>query len=197
MRSARFAFVAAYTIGAFALIACSSARSSTTRPSVAPESSAVATSVQNEDLTAGSALTPAQAADLVGRTVSASRPLLFPDAIPANWTAAVFSVDASEFALRFASPDGAKVVRLELIQANPSEPGDHTIGTGPVFHGDPRSGYQVQDSTNPRSFRWLLWHELGIYGDASKTSVPYYLDAQGLTDAEFWSIADSLHPIQR
>lgn len=199
-RNKRFALTAASALVALAVVACGSSSSAPTPPSGAqsPVATATVTPVRNDKTTVLAGLTPAQAADLIARTVTGSRPLLFPNAVPDRWTADVLVADANTFALKFTSADGAKVVWLELIAANPAEPEAHTVQTQPNFHNDDRSAYQVQDSTDPKSFRWLLWNEPGTFGEEPSTgAVPYYLDSAGLTDPEFWAIADSLHPIQR
>jgi hypothetical protein len=189
-------------IAALVLAACGSSSSPTRTPASAAPSPAPAiatvTPVRNDKLTVVAGRTPAQAADLIARTVTGSRPLLFPNAIPGGWTAEASALDANGFSLRFTSPDGKQFVRLALVAANPEEPGEHTTQTEPNFHNDDRSLYQVQDTTDPKSFRWLQWDEPGTWGEQPATgAVPYYLDATGLTDAEFWAIANSLHPIQR
>lgn len=191
---------AASVVAAFALLACGSSTSGPAPSSVAhsPAVTATVTPVRNDKLTVVAGLTPAQAAGLIARTVTGSRPLLFPNAVPDGWTAEIISSGANTFAVKFGSGDGAQTVRLELVAANPAEPEAHTVGTRPNFHNDDRSAYQVQDSTDPKSFRWLLWDEPGTFGEEPSTgAVPYYLASTGLTEAEFWAIADSLHPIQR
>ena len=67
---------------------------------------------------------------------------------------------------------------------------------GPSFHGDATSVYQVRDATNPTSDRILVWVEKGTWSVSGRAEVPYMLSAEGLTDAEFWQIANGLHPNQ-
>jgi hypothetical protein len=54
--------------------------------------------------------------------------------------------------------------------------------------------YQVYDATSELSSRWLMWTEPGTMAQQqTKTpGVPYFLSADGLTDQEFWQIANSL-----
>ncbi len=158
-----------------------------------------ATDVPNAKLTVVAGLTPTQAADLIARVVTQSRPLLFPNTVPATWSVNVSNVfDASGFTAQFTSPDGAKSISLALVGANPREPDPSTVQSEPNFHGDQHSVYQVQDKNDPRSFRWLLWNEPGVWGeDPGRGTAPYYFDATGLTETEFWQVANSLTPIQR
>ena len=197
----QFPLTAICTVVAIALVACRSSSSAPTSSSGVQSpatATATITPIPNDKTTVVAGLTPAQAADLIARTVTGSRPLLFPNAIPDGWTGEASFPDHSDFFVRFASPDGSKMLSFALIAANGREPEAHTVQTEPKFHNDARSLYQVQDSTDPTSFRWLQWDEPGLYGaNASSPTVPYYLDASGLTDAEFWAIANSLHPIQR
>jgi hypothetical protein len=159
---------------------------------------AASTDVPNTKLTVVAGLSPKQAADLIGRTVTQSHPVLFPNAVPDTWSAEASDLDANGFHLRFTSPDSARSILFALVAANPREPEASTVQTEPNFHGDPRSVYQVQDKDDAASFRWLLWNETGVWGEEPVYgAVPYYLAATGLTDAEFWQIANSLHPIQR
>jgi hypothetical protein len=166
---------------------------------VTPVPTSPHTDVPNPKLTVVSGLAPSQAADLIARAVTQSHPLLFPNSMPSTWSVEVSDfVDANSFSARFTSPDRAKSITLALVAANPREPDSSTVQSNPNFRGDERSAYQVQDSNDPVSFRWLLWSEPGGWGGhPAGTAAPYYLDATGLTDAEFWEVANSLRPIQR
>ena len=54
--------------------------------------------------------------------------------------------------------------------------------------------YFVYDPTDQTSNRWLMWIEPGTSTAAGtpQSGVPYFLFARGLTDAEFWQVANSL-----
>lgn len=140
-------------------------------------------------------LTPEQAAALIRATVTEARPILVPNVIPADWKAQV-SVDATSFMSTFKSPVDSKVLTLAIAAANPALPGPATTQAYPAFHGDTMSLYQVADATNPTSGRILVWVEKGTWSVSGRAEVPYMLSSEGLTDAEFWQIANGLHPNQ-
>ena len=54
--------------------------------------------------------------------------------------------------------------------------------------------YFVYDATDALSNRWLMWIEPGTMANPQLKvpGVPYFLSATGLTDAEFWQVANSL-----
>lgn len=145
--------------------------------------------------TTKSDLTPEQAAELIRSTVTEARPILVPNVMPADWKAQV-SVDAASFTAIFRSADGAKTVTLAIAAANPALPGPATTQAYPSFHGDATSLYQVTDATNPTSGRILVWVEKGTWSVSGRAEVPYMLSSEGLTEGEFWQIANGLHPNQ-
>jgi hypothetical protein len=137
---------------------------------------------------------PSQARAAVAAAVTASRPVLLPGAIGADWRAEVTTAPDG-FSVRYSDPaTGTRSVVVGIVVANPPLPTGATTQSHPAFRGDGRSLYQVADSADPRSARILLWREPGTYdhADPSYPGVPYELAATGLTDAEFWQIASSL-----
>jgi hypothetical protein len=54
--------------------------------------------------------------------------------------------------------------------------------------------YFVYDTTAPTSQRYLSWIEPGSMTNPqlADPGVPYFLSATGLTDQEFWQVANSL-----
>jgi hypothetical protein len=138
--------------------------------------------------------TVAAAAAVIRATVTGAHPLLLPTAIPANWSAVVSNLSSSFFTVAYTSPDGAKEVDLAIEVPNPPPPGPNSSQSNPSFHGDPHSLYQVGDTTQPTSPRFLIWNEPGTWSEPNGLpGVPYMLSTRGLTDAEFWAIANSLH----
>jgi hypothetical protein len=137
-------------------------------------------------------MSPAQARVAVRAAVTAARVVL-PGAIGADWRAEVITAQDG-FSVRYTDQTGARSVLVSIVNANPPLPTDRTTQTRPAFHGDQLSLYQVNDGTDPRSSRILLWHEAGTYDhtDPSYPGVPYELTTTGLTDAELWQIASSL-----
>jgi hypothetical protein len=139
-------------------------------------------------------LTPAQAARVIRMSVTTARPLLIATWIPDDWTADVHA-DANAFTVTYRDASGTKSVTLALALANIPLPSGASSRSAPAFHGDRASLYQVAIDGNPRSERWLAWTESGTSAPLT-VGVPYVLSATGLTDMEFWRLADSLHPNQ-
>lgn len=140
-------------------------------------------------------LMPNQAARVIRMSVTGARPLLIPNGIPDGWTAAI-RADANTFAVTYTDPTGAKTVTLAIAPANPPSPDSASSQVAPSFHGDPASRYQIRVASDPRSERWLTWTEAGSWSLPGSRGVPYILSSAGLTDVEFWRLAESLHPDQ-
>jgi hypothetical protein len=145
--------------------------------------------------TVSGSLSPADAAKAIRETVKGARPLLVPNDIPDSWTATV-RLDANAFNATFRSPDRVATVTLAIAAANPPLPGPNTRQVRAVFHGDANSLYQVTDDRIPTSQRILVWVERGFWGVSGRNEVPYVLSSEGLSDTEFWRIANGLHPNQ-
>ena len=141
---------------------------------------------------------PAQASAAVRAAVTGAQPVLLPSAVVgANWRAQVTTTSDS-FTVRYTDPTGTRQVILgegREHEPNPALPTAKTTQTHPAFHGDWLSLYQVNDSSDLHSPRILMWHERGAYdqSDSSYPGVPYFIVATGMTDAEFWQLANSLH----
>lgn len=173
---------------AASLAACaSSSRPISSPPKVStPPATSVATPV-------ATAMTAAAAAQQIRTTVTGAHPLLLPTAIPSDWTAQA-QADASSFDVIYRSPSGTKSVEFSITVPNPPPPGVNGRQSSPAFHGDRLSLYQVDDATQTTSDRWLIWNEPGTWSQPNGLpGVPYFLAATGLTDAEFWSVANSMH----
>ena len=140
-------------------------------------------------------MTQEEALAKIRSTVTQARPIMVLNAVPESWVAEL-SVDSSFFSVTFHEPSGPKAIGLTIAPATPRPAGEHGVDTYPNFHGDQASVYQVADSTDPTSPRGLLWTETGSWSGWSKPGVPYLLAGSGLTDAEFWEFANSLHPNQ-
>jgi hypothetical protein len=135
---------------------------------------------------------PGQVRATVGAAGTGVGPVLLPSAAGANWEAEV-TTGAAGFVVRYTDPTGTRSVVVEVPSADPP-PGARQAQVQPAFRGDARSVYLVANSSDPHDSRFLLWHEPGTYDrvDPAYPGVPYELSATGLTDAEFWQIADSL-----
>lgn len=142
-----------------------------------------------------SVLTPEQAASLLRTTVTGAKPLLILTAIPTDWQAVV-RASADQFTASYRDPAANNTLTLSIAVANLPLPGTEATQSHPSFHGDRSSLYQIADAENPTSERWLMWTEPGSWAPRGTTGVPYLLSATGITDAEFWQYARSLHPNQ-
>jgi hypothetical protein len=64
------------------------------------------------------------------------------------------------FSVRYFDPaDNTREARLGVIAANPPPAGPNGTTRNPGFRGDARSSYRVNDGTDPRSSRWVMWVE--------------------------------------
>jgi hypothetical protein len=139
-------------------------------------------------------MTIPQAEALVRSTVTGAHPLLLPTAIPADWTAVVTNLSSSFVTITYTSPGGTETVTFEIALTNPPPPGQNGSQTNPRFHGDVHSLYQVDDTTVATSHRFLIWNEPGTWSQPNGLpGVPYFIASNGLTDAQFWAIANSVH----
>jgi hypothetical protein len=139
------------------------------------------------------ALTPEAAAQLIRSTVVGAKPLLILNGVPGDWRAEV-TTTANAFTATYRS--GAKRITLAIAAANPPLPGTNALQSHPTFHGDAGALYQVADGRDPVSERWLLWLEPGTWSQPGPNGIPYLLSGSGITDREFWQLAESLHPNQ-
>lgn len=95
--------------------------------------------------------------------------------------------------MTYQSRDATQAIELAIVVPNPPPPGPNGSQTQPKFHGDAHSLYQVNDKTVATSDRWLMWNEPGTWTEPNGLpGVPYLLYTRGLTDAEFWEVANSL-----
>ena len=136
----------------------------------------------------------AASSSLIRTTVTGAHPVLLPIAIPANWSAVVTNLSSSFFTVTYTSPDGAKEVDFAIVVPNPGPPGPHGSQSHPKFHGDRLSLYQVGDTSQATSPRFLIWNEPGTWSEPNGLpGVPYAMSTTGLTDAAFWAMTNSLH----
>ena len=146
-------------------------------------------------------MTPDQAAAAVRAQVTGAHPVLLPAAVPAGWDATVY-VNPGGFTVRYQSDLRDRSIEFGITVANPP-PGGVNQKTFAVkfrhslalkYRPAGYAEYFVYDSTVPTSNRWLMWIEPGTMADPplAGPGVPYFLFTQGLTEAEFWAVANSL-----
>jgi hypothetical protein len=138
-----------------------------------------------------------EAAALIGRTVTGSRPVLLPKAIPAGYTAQA-TASTDDFQVTYTSLDGSRRIFFELGVAQPGPPQPDGSQSHPRFRGV-TALLQVDTLSQPTSRRFLDWAEPGTASPnlqiKPEYGVPYYLSTEGLTEAEFWQVANSIGPV--
>jgi hypothetical protein len=126
-------------------------------------------------------------------SVTGAHPVLLPSSISSTWSATLMTPSPAFFDVIYQSPDATQEVELAIVVPNPPPPGPNGSQTQPKFHGDANSLYQVNDKTQATSDRLLMWNEPGTWTEPNGLpGVPYLLTSRGLTDAEFWAVANSL-----
>jgi hypothetical protein len=130
------------------------------------------------------ALEPSEVGPALQRTVTSGQPLLLPQAITGDYQAQVV-VDTTGFAVDYLSSTHHAAVELASSRVALPSPGPHGSRKAVSFRNG-LATYQVDDATKTAP-RWLQWTE---------SSQPYSLAADGLSEAEFWQVANSLQRVQ-
>jgi hypothetical protein len=145
---------------------------------------------------------PAAAATFIRQTVTTASPVLLPAWLPAGMDARG-DATADFFTIDYKSDQRDRIIALAIMVANPPPGDDRSTDTRVRFrhalalkYGAPGyAEYFVYDVSAPRSDRWIQWIEPGFSSNGmlgGGPGVPYFLFASGLTDAEFWQVANSL-----
>jgi len=134
---------------------------------------------------------PDQAAQDIRQTVIDVQPVLLPTAIPAGFQARLYD-DPSSFSVDYLAPGGRKI-SFAIVVPNPPPGTSNVRQSRPIYRGV-RADYQVDDATLTTSHRWLIWNEPGT-AVGGQPGPPYFLSTEGLTESEFWNIANSIAPI--
>ncbi len=159
------------------------------KPSPRPTASAVPWTPAAMVLSPASAQmgTPLEAATWIGHTVATLDPVLLPSAIADDYQAE-FLADQKSFSVEYAS--STRHAAVELASSQPVMPaaGMQGLRSQRQFRGVTAT-YQV-DSAAPNASRWLFWTENG-----HEQGIAYSLIADGLSENEFWQVANSLQPL--
>jgi hypothetical protein len=131
--------------------------------------------------------TPLEAASWIGHTVATLDPVLLPSAIADDYQAE-FLADQRNFSVEYTSSTRHATVELASSQPVMPAPASHGRRTTQQFRGVSAT-YQV-DSAAPAASRWLFWNEPG-----SGQPIAYSLIADGLSDSDFWQVANSIGPL--
>ncbi len=139
-------------------------------------------------------MSPAAAAANIRMVVSTTHPLLLPSWLPADLAEVQVIATVEGFNVHYVNDGRDKRVSLGLVVPNPPPGGPNERSTPVLLLGVPAT-YHVDDATVSLSHRYLMWSQPGTGPAANKLKsggLPYFLSADGLTDAEFWQIANSL-----
>jgi len=133
--------------------------------------------------------------------VTQSAPVLLPETatLPAGVKADVVARPDS-FSITYSDERGVRIF-LGLVAANPGPPTDRGAQRTLTFRGDPKALAQIDDASLPLSHRFVIWREpatkvapsSGDY-DVGAGVLPYFLASDGIDDAAFWRLANSLRP---
>ena len=158
------------------------------KPSPLPTASAIPWTPAPMVLPSASAqlASPADAATWIGHTVTAVDPLLVPTAIGDDYTAQ-FVADPHSFVVDYSSNARHATVVLATLPVMPNQ-GATAHPTIRTFRGVVAT-YQV-DSASTTASRSLVWTE-----KAGGKDIGYSLAADGLSESDFWLIANSLQPL--
>ncbi|TMC08821.1 MAG: hypothetical protein E6J41_12110 [Chloroflexi bacterium] len=133
-------------------------------------------------------------ASLVGRSVPASRQRLLPGWTPAGM-APVTTLENGGYIVVYADDLHTKEVYFtdEFGVNPPPQTSPHAVSAMRQFRGA-RATYVIYDGSAPTSQRYLTWDEPGQWptGEYGMPTNQFYLEAHGLTESEFFRVADSL-----
>jgi hypothetical protein len=122
---------------------------------------------------------PAEAESSIRKTVSF--PVLLPSSLPPGLEAS-YSATVDAFTVGYSTFQRDQLISLDSRGGTPPPSFAQTSHRQLTFRGLTAS-YHVLDATSPPSKRWLIWTESGSH---------YLLTTEGLTDQEFWQVANSL-----
>jgi hypothetical protein len=122
---------------------------------------------------------PLEAESFIRKTVS--HPVRLPSSLPSGVEAG-YSATAEGFSVGYSTFQRDQVISVNSLGGTPPPSSAQTTHRELAFRGLTAS-YYVLDPTSPLSKRWLIWTESGDH---------YLLTTQGLTDQEFWQVANSL-----
>ena len=147
-------------------------------------------------------MTADQAAALIRAKVTNTHPVLLPSTLPGGPYDAMVSAAADGFSIEYRSDLRDRTIYFGIVVANPPPAGPSSQSSTVKFRhalatkGTPAgyADYVVYDRSVSLSNRYLEWMEPGTMANPqlADPGVPYFLSTSGLTDQEFWQIANSL-----
>jgi hypothetical protein len=138
-------------------------------------------------------MSPGLADTYIRKWVTTARPVLLPSQLSAGFVEASVAPGADSFTVEYRTDQRDKSIYLGIVVANPPPGTKQTVTQALKFRGV-TAQYQVYDPASPLSQRWLMWNEPGTMATqmTKAPGIPYFLSTDGLTDAEFWQLANSL-----
>ncbi|MDQ6720126.1 MAG: hypothetical protein M3003_04940 [Candidatus Dormibacteraeota bacterium] len=136
-------------------------------------------------------MSPADAEALIRKTVTSVHPVLVPGRLPSGLEAQV-GAGADGYSIQYQSDQRDRTITFGIVVPQPP-PVEHAVMRTLTFRGVTAT-YQVNDPGSPLSGRWLMWNERGTMADSGikAPGIPYFLTSDGLTEQEFWQLANSL-----
>jgi hypothetical protein len=176
------------------LAACAALRGPAENPKVIPWISTRDVYHPNEITSSMRFLSAGQAANAIKATVAQVDPLLLPTAIPAD-SDAYLAADRSRFNVTYVSKAAEQRVFVSVGTTDPP-PLEPRSAVSTIPFRKTLARYGVDEPSVAGSYRSLMWTEPGTWtGQADVQGVPYFLSATGMTDVQFWQLANSVGPI--
>lgn len=170
------------------------APATTASPRLSPTIAATATPTPNRVIPSPIVTDPGGVAAAIGEIVVPGGARLLPAYVPPGMSAIVRTYQQS-YAVTYTDDLHTREVTLSVnAGANPPPvTGPNPSSSHLLFRGV-RTQYTIYDTTAPMSHRYLLWpDEKGIA--TGPPGPDYFLGATGLTEVEFFRIANSLEPV--
>jgi hypothetical protein len=107
------------------------------------------------------------------------------------------TVDAGGYTVVYSDDLHTRNVNLtDRFGVNPPLPAGNGASATRQFRGA-RTVYFIYDASAPTSQRYLMWDEPGTWptGQYGMRTNQFYLEASGLTESEFFQVADSLRSV--
>ena len=136
-------------------------------------------------------------AAIVGRSIPADLPRLVPSGTPAGMTSRTTVGSDWYVVLYVDDPHTKEIYFTDEFGVNPPpQTSPHAVSARPQFRGVTAT-YVVYDGSAPTSERYLMWDEPGTWptGQNGMRTNEFYLEASGLTEEEFFKVADSLRSV--
>jgi hypothetical protein len=126
-------------------------------------------------------------------------PILFPANLPEDVRPYLNCGGGNTCGLEFKNENGERWVRFGIVIPNPPPVTGNRMREERDFR-NVKAMYDIFDTTQPTSPRGLIWEEPGRFRLPDSEGpgmpyVPYVLATQGLTEEEFWLVANGLQPL--